>query len=107
MGQSGGFHLLSQLSSRHQNWPFLSDCEIQAADCLSVCDSPCAVAFSAPQKNIYLFAGLSPLQSAAALLKFAEQYIASPEGTVAQMEQPEALKRKLLARIPPVPANLG
>jgi predicted metal-binding protein len=103
MGQRGGFHLLSHLSCLYQNWALQSEFVIQAVDCLSACDRPCTVAFAAPNKNTLMFGDLQPLASAAAVLQLGEQYFASADGIVPRQERPEALKKGILARIPPSP----
>ncbi len=105
MGQTGGFHLLDRLRRLSQKWPLQSEFAIQPADCLSACDRPCAVAFSAANKTTLVFGGLSPLQSAEALLKFGEQYHASADGLFPQSERSAALKKAILARIPPLPQD--
>jgi len=50
-----------------------------------------------------MFGDLQPLASAAAVLQLGEQYFASADGIVPRQERPEALKKGILARIPPSP----
>jgi len=57
----------------------------------------------APNKNTLMFGDLQPLASAAAVLQLGEQYFASADGIVPRQERPEALKKGILARIPPSP----
>lgn len=105
MGQTGGFHLQGRLRRLHQKWPLQSEFAIQPADCLNACDRACAVALNAPNKTTLVFGGLSALQSAEALLKFGEQYHSHPDGLVSEPMVPAALKKTILARIPPLPPD--
>jgi len=101
MGKRGGAHLLTQLMCLYQQWQLQPEFLIQAVDCLSACNRPCTVAFVAPKKTTLMFGDLPPLTSAADVLKLGEQYFASADGIVPRQERPEALKRGILARIPP------
>jgi len=47
-----------------------------------------------------MFGDLPPLQSAAAVLKFSEQYFASIDGVISRQERPKVLKKGILVRIP-------
>lgn len=103
LGKRGGDHLLTQLTRLCQQWSLKSEFLTQEVDCLSACNRPCTVAFSAPNKTTLMFGDLPPLNSAAAILKLGEQYYASADGIVPRQERPEVLKKGILARIPPLP----
>ncbi len=102
-GQSGGSHLLSQLSALYQDWSRQTELEIQSVSCLCTCDRPCVVALAGINKPTYLFGDLPPLESAAALLQLGELYIDSDDGAVSKSKLPEVLKPARLAWIPPWP----
>jgi predicted metal-binding protein len=106
MGQRGGYHLLQSLLRLHQQWALRSECKLEAVDCLSGCNRPCAIALAASHKTTLMFGDLPPLQSAAPILQLAEQYVASPNGMIPRHQRPEILKKGILARIPPLPDGL-
>lgn len=61
---------------------------------------PCAIALTAPNKTSLMFGDLSPLESAADILKLCEKYRTSTNGIVPRNERPEVLQKGILARIP-------
>lgn len=71
-------------------------------ECLSVCKRPCTVSFSAPEKWTYVYGDLSPEASAETILQGAALYAAAPDGIIPWKERPEALKKGVVARIPPL-----
>jgi predicted metal-binding protein len=104
--RSGGERLLEQLQTLDSTAP-LAGFSIEPHECLGACDRACAIAFNAPNKYIYLFGDLpvdeEQLEStAAAVLKFASQYHAKPDGTISYIKCPELLKKRVVARIPPL-----
>ncbi len=107
--RSGGERLLEQLKTLLQNSP-LEAFSIQPAECLGACEQDCAIALNAPGKQIYLVGNLpvddEQLEStAAAVMKFASQYHAKFDGTVSYLKCPELLKKRVLAKIPPLSEN--
>jgi len=101
-GKSGGEQLLEQLSELSQAWPLQEHFPIAAVECMSACSRSCCVSFAAPGKYTYLFGDLS-VTGATAILECASQYYAKPEGLLPWSERPEALKKGILAKIPPLP----
>lgn len=101
----GGEHLLQQLLDLQAQWHLQSEYRVEAVPCLSACNRRCVVALSAPNKTTMMFGDLLPLESAAEILQFAEQYYRSPDGMVSRQERPETLKKGILARIPPLPSD--
>jgi len=104
---SDGERLLQHLQNLHQNSP-LPDFSIQSVQCMEVCHQYCAIALSAPGKHTYLFGNLpveddSLESTAAAVINCASQYHAKLDGTIAYMKCPELLKKRVLAKIPPLP----
>ena len=94
-----GTKLLDQLQTFHQTWPHQADLEIREVSCLWTCSSPCAVAFSAPDKATYLFTQV-PATESEALLQFGEYYLASKNGDIPWKHFPEALRTVSIAKIP-------
>lgn len=105
---SGGDRLLEQLQTLHQDWPLQEEFAIHPTDCFGVCNQDCAIALSAPGKNTYLLANL-PVDSeqlkpiASAILDYATKYFNAADGSVKHMQCPNLLRKKALARIPPLP----
>jgi len=78
---------------------------IVPVECLSVCKRPCTVSFAAPGKWTYVYGDLPPETSASIILAGAQLFEAAPDGVIPWKLRPEALKRGVVARIPPlVPA---
>ncbi len=107
---SGGQRLLNQLLTLYKDSP-LEDLSIEPVECLSACEKPCAIALIAADKPTYLYGDL-PIEeeqieaSATAVLAFAKQYHAKPDGSISYMKCPELLKKRVLAKIPPLPGNV-
>ncbi len=81
-----------------------SGIELRPVECLSSCKRSCTATLAAPGKWSYVIADLDPERHAADIVAFAQQYAAHPEGAPAWRERPEAVRRGLLARVPPLPA---
>ena len=96
-----GTQLLNQLQTQYQTWAHQAELEIHEVRCLWTCSSPCAVAFSAPNKVTYLFTNLSPTKSEA-LLQFGELYCVSTDGNIPWKQFPEVLQSASIAKIPSV-----
>jgi predicted metal-binding protein len=109
--KSGGERLLEQLQTLHQRSP-LETFSIQPAECLGACEQDCTIAFNAPGKHIYLFGNLPVddeqlASTAAAVMTFAGQYHAKFDGTISYLKCPELLKKRVLAKIPPLSEELS
>lgn len=108
---SGGQRLLNQLRALHKDSPLQESLSIQPVECLSACEQPCAIALSAAGKPTYLFGNLpieeEQLESTAiAALAFANQYHAKADGSISYMKCPEPLKKRVFAKIPPLPGSV-
>ncbi|MBG1271111.1 DUF1636 family protein [Nostoc sp. WHI] len=105
LGESGGQQLLHQLQHLAQDWDLRDEFPIQEVECMSACNRSCVVAFAAKGKLTYLFGDLASDSSASAVLECANQYYAKPSGLLPWSERPEALKKGILAKIPPLPLS--
>ncbi len=105
---SGGERLLVQLQALHQSSPLQEEFSIQPVECLSACTQDCVIALSGTDKPTYLFGSL-PVEeeqlasTAAAVLEFAKQYHAKVDGSISYIKCPELLKKRVLAKVPPLP----
>ena len=77
--------------------------EIVPVECLSVCKRPCTVSFAAPGKWTYVYGDLLPDVSEDIILAGARLYDAAPDGLITWKLRPDALKKGVVARIPPLP----
>jgi predicted metal-binding protein len=76
---------------------------IRPVECLSVCKRPCTIGFSAPGKWTYVYGDFVPDEDAAELiLDAAALYAATPDGLIPWRQRPDALKKGVVARIPPL-----
>jgi predicted metal-binding protein len=76
--------------------------QIVPVECLSVCKRPCTVSFAAPGKWTYVYGDLPAETAAAVILAGAELFEAAPDGLIPWKLRPDALKRGVVARIPPL-----
>jgi predicted metal-binding protein len=76
-------------------------------ECLSVCKRPCTVAVSSPGRWTYVYGDLDPASAAETILAGAALYARTPDGIVPWRERPEALRKGVVARIPPFPPPLA
>ncbi|AFY36109.1 DUF1636 domain-containing protein [Calothrix sp. PCC 7507] len=102
VGESGGQKLLRQLQDLAQDWDLQDEFPIQEVECMSACNRSCVVAFAAQDKITYLFGDLAADGSASAVLECAGQYYTKANGVLPWSERPEALKKGILAKIPPL-----
>lgn len=77
--------------------------EIVPVECLSVCKRPCTIGFSAPGKWTYVYGDLSAETSAETIMAGAALYAEAPDGIIPWKQRPDALKKGVVARIPPLP----
>ncbi len=74
---------------------------IRPAQCLSVCTRICTVSLSAEGGYTYLFGDLDPGTDAAAIIEMALAAAEADYGFVPWKDRPEALRKGILARVPP------
>lgn len=79
--------------------------EVVPVECLSVCKRPCTVSFAAADKWTYVYGDLSPETSAATVREAATLYAAAPDGLIPWKLRPDAIKRGVVARVPPLPRD--
>lgn len=101
-GIRGGQHLFNLL--KQQSDKLHPQFTIQPVQCMSACNRFCAIAFAAPHKTTLMFGDIPALESATAVLTFAEQYRHSPDGLVPHKQRPVVFQKGILARIPPLPS---
>lgn len=82
-----------------------ADLEVVPVECLSVCKRPCTVSFAASDKWTYVYGDLSPDTSAATVRQAARLYAAAPDGLIPWKLRPDAIKRGVVARVPPLPRD--
>ena len=75
---------------------------IVAVECLSACNTGCAVALSLPGGWSYVYGRLG-LDDVPAILDGAEKYAATSDGIVPWRERPLIFRKQSIARIPPLP----
>jgi predicted metal-binding protein len=105
VGISGGQKLLEKLTEEAQNWSLKDEFIIESINCMSACSHSCVVAFTAPNKQIYLFGSLpydvdnlSTITST--ILDCADLYKHKLDGVMPRSERPELLKKGIIACIP-------
>ncbi|MCZ0812531.1 MAG: DUF1636 domain-containing protein [Pseudomonadota bacterium] len=74
--------------------------DVQEHPCLSMCAQPLSLAFSAPGKATYLFAGIDPARDLDDTLAFAALYAAQPDGWIEDARGAGRLRFCLVGRVP-------
>ena len=78
---------------------------VEAVECLSVCKRPCTIAVSGPGRWTYIYGDLDPATSIETILDGVRRYAATPDGLVPWRERPEAFRKGVVARLPPMPSK--
>lgn len=78
--------------------------EVVPVECLSVCKRPCTVSFAAPGKWTYVYGDLPAESAAGVVSEAARLYGATADGLIPWKLRPDAIKKGVISRIPPLPA---
>jgi predicted metal-binding protein len=76
---------------------------IVGVECLSACNTGCAVSLSMPGAWSYVYGRLGP-ENAPEILEGAAKYAATSDGIVVWRERPTIFRKQSIARIPPLEA---
>lgn len=76
---------------------------IVGVECLSACNTGCAVSLSMPGAWSYVYGRLGA-ENAAEILEGAAKYAATADGIVPWRERPTIFRKQSIARIPPLEA---
>ncbi|SDR62303.1 Predicted metal-binding protein [Rhizobiales bacterium GAS191] len=100
------YEALRQVQGRRADQVEFLPVTLLPVECLSVCKRPCTIGFSAAGKWTYVYGDFAPDDSTAnAILDAAALYAAAPDGLIPWKQRPDALKKGVVARIPPFPAK--
>lgn len=80
----------------------MPDLRLEPVECLSVCKRPCTVAVASAGRWTYVYGDLDPASSARIILEGLARYAATSDGIVPWRERPEAFRKGVVARIPPL-----
>ncbi len=99
----GGERLAQAVLARLAAAPYRPNIRLRGVRCMSQCKRPCVAALTAPGRFAYLFGDLDPAnpEHADALMALAPLHAAAPEGFLRREERPEALRARILGRLPP------
>lgn len=76
---------------------------LEPVECLLNCNHGCNIALRSEGKWSYHFGDLDPENQVENILRLAELHHQAPDGEVPWGKRPEAIKRKAVSRIPPLP----
>ncbi len=100
-----GARLLAALKTEVELEP-VPGLRIEGAECLSVCKRPCTVAVASAGRWTYVYGDFDALEraeeSARTILAGLRRYQETPDGIVPWRERPEAFRKGVVARIPPL-----
>lgn len=77
------------------------DIAVVGVECLSVCKRPVTVSFASAGKWTYVYGDFTP-ERAADVIEGARLFARAADGLIPWKERPDALKRGVVARIPPL-----
>ena len=77
---------------------------IVGVECLSACNTGCAVSLTKPGAWSYVYGRLT-LDNVPAILEGAGKYAATRDGIVPWRERPTVFRKQSIARIPPLPSQ--
>ena len=80
---------------------------VEEVRCLSGCKRACTAVIAAPDKWAYVLCEIDPDTQGLDLLDYARRHGETPDGQVPWCERPDSLRRKTLARIPPLETSPG
>ncbi len=78
-----------------------TDCRVRPTQCLSVCKRICSVSLSAAGGYTFVFGDLDPDRDAGDVVAMARACAEAPHGFVPWRDRPEAMRRGIIARVPP------
>ena len=78
---------------------------IVGVECLSACNTGCAISLSQPGAWSYVYGRLT-LDDVPAILDGAAKYAATTDGIVVWRDRPTVFRKQSIARIPPLEATL-
>jgi predicted metal-binding protein len=78
------------------------DPQVEPVECLSVCRRPCTISFSAAGSWTYIYGDFAADADPNEILAAARLYAQSPQGLIPWKQRPEALKKGVVARVPPL-----
>ncbi|MEI4487435.1 DUF1636 domain-containing protein [Frigidibacter sp. MR17.14] len=97
----GGLRPGARLHAALTEGPAPAGVTVVPVECLSACNTGCAVALSAPGRWAYVYGHMTPAD-APEILKGAAAYAATADGLVPWRERPVIFRKQSLARIPPI-----
>lgn len=103
-GDRAGARLLAALRERAAGDAAV---DIVPVECLSVCTRACTVSLSAPGKWTYIYGDLPPETAAPIILDALKLYAATPDGLIPWKLRVDAIKKGVVARLPPLPAEVS
>lgn len=81
--------------------------DLVPVECLSVCTRACTVSLSAPGKWTYIYGDLPPDTAAPVILDALKLYAATPDGLIPWKLRVDAIRKGVVARLPPLPAEVS
>ena len=94
--------VLHEALARALSGPDAPAVRLEPVECLSVCKRSCTVAVSGPDRWTYIYGDLDPATAVETILDGVRRYAATPDGLVPWRERPEAFRKGVVARIPPL-----
>ncbi len=104
-GISGGQHLIEQLQQALAAQNLQDAVYLEPVRCMAGCQQPCNVSLAAPGKLTFILSQVSPIDGAASVSAFCQQYTACADGRVPYRERPVAVQKATAFVLPPLPIN--
>ncbi len=105
-GVSGGQHLIEQLHQALKDKNLQDAVRLEPLRCMAACRQPCNVSLAAPGKLTFILSRVSPVDGAASVAAFCQQYTACADGRVPYRDRPFAVQKATAFVLPPLPVEL-
>jgi predicted metal-binding protein len=96
--EAPGLRMLAAVAAAAEG---LDGVAVRPTQCLGLCKRACTVSISGEGRYVFLFGDLDPDADAEAVVAMARSCAAAPYGFVAWKDRPEALRKGMIARVPP------
>ena len=97
-----GFRLHDETSQALDTSELRESVNLEAVQCLSLCNRPCGIAMASGGAWTYLFGDQRPDLSVNSILECLSIYLKSSRGEMPRIVRPAILRESILGRIPPL-----
>jgi predicted metal-binding protein len=102
-GQTLGARLAGSLKQTLAGSCHADTIELRELPCLGLCKERCRASLTGPGRWAWVIGDLWPDDDHTDLMLFLSRWLEAPSGLVPKTDRPASLRKRLLARVPPLP----